>query len=500
MPKKSGTKAPSTATTFRYQSLAETIATGIGNGTYRAGEKLPSIRQWRAKTRLSIATICSALMELERRGLVEPRPKSGYYVKPLIEDILPTPKAHPLSIRTHQIKPEKVKINNLAFTVLEAMGDPSILQLGGSVMAPHLMPIKELARGIKSASLDRLAGLMAVYDTPMGHPGLRRQIAQRYLSQIDDIGPEQIIITNGCFDAVAICLRALTQKGDIVVVESPTFPWYLQLIEDLHLLALEIPADPKAGIDLAALEDALSRHPVKAAVFNSNFQNPLGFLPSDEKKSAVVQLLTGREIPIIEDDIYGELYFGRSRPATLKSFDSKGMVLHCSSFSKTLSPGLRVGWCMPGLFLHKVKRLKLYGSISSPPLTQEVLSRYLANGNFDRHLRRLRITLQRQMTDLILAVARYFPAGTRISAPQGGLTIWVELHKMTDSLELFRRALAAGITVLPGIICANTTAYRHCIRISCGQPYNDVLDRGLRTLADIIQQNLGLPEKNFETE
>jgi DNA-binding transcriptional MocR family regulator len=441
--------------TFRYLALADMIEKAIRNGTFRAGERLPSIRRWRAKTQLSIATISQAFVELEKRGMVDARPKSGFYVKPLLEAVLPIPQTH-----KPRIEPGRVTINNLAFAVMEAMGDPAVLQLGGSVMAPELMPGKELARGIKAASLDRLAALMANYEKPMGHPELRRWIAKRYTALVPGIQAEEILITNGCFEAVAICLQAVAGKGDIIVVESPTFPWYLQLIEDLQMLALEIPTDSKEGVDLAELETALDHNAVKAAIFNSNFQNPLGFLPSDDKKRALVRLLNSRDVPIIEDDIYGELYFGAARPTTLKSFDAKGLVLHCSSFSKTLSPGLRVGWCMPGAFLEKVKRLKLYVSIASPTITQEVMSRYLRRGDFDRHLRGLRTALKRRMADMTLGVARHFPPGTRISAPQGGLTVWVQLAPATDSLELFRRALAAGIAVLPGVICANTDAYR----------------------------------------
>ncbi len=475
-------KAPINPPGFRYLALAETIEKGIRNGTYRAGEKLPSIRQLRTKTHLSISTVSQALIELEKRGLVDSRPKSGYYVKPLLENILPLPQT-----KRPQIRPGRVTINNLAFAILEAMGDDNILQLGGSVMAPELMPIKELARGIKSASLNRLADLMATYENPMGHLELRRQIAQRHMAAMSDIRPEDILITNGCFDAITICLRAVGKQGDVIVVESPTFPWYLQLIEDLHMLALEIPTDAKEGIDLGALRQALDRHAVKACIFNPNFQNPLGFLPSEDKKRDLVKLLTSRNIPIIEDDIYGELYFGNSRPVPLKSFDDKDLVMHCSSFSKTLSPGLRVGWCLPGRFMEKVKRLKLYGSIASPTITQEILCRYLQRGNFDRHLRKLRTTLKRQMMDMTLAVAHNFPRNTRISTPNGGLTIWVQLTEGVDSLELFRQALAAKIAVLPGVICANSDAYRHCIRISCGLPFDDDLQRGIGKLAEIVK-------------
>lgn len=466
---------------FRYLALAEMIEGNIRSGTYRAGERLPSIRQLHCRTRFSISTVYQALIELEKRGLVDPRPKSGYYVRPLLENILPSPQTLPPGI-----KPSKVTINNLAFAVMEAMGDPEILQLGGSVMAPELMPVKALAQGLKSTPLSRLAAMMATYENPMGHIGLRRQIVRHHVASIPGVSPEETLITNGCFEAVALCLQAVAGKGDIIVVESPTFPWYLQLIEDLHMLALEIPTDPREGIDLAALELALESNPVKACIFNSNFQNPLGFLPPVEKKRALVDLLNAREIPVIEDDIYGELYFGGSRPATLKGFDTRGLVLYCSSFSKTLSPGLRVGWCMPGAYLEKVRRLKLYVSIASPTITQAVLHQFLQRGNFERHLRKLRTTLQRQMADMALAIARYFPRGTRISTPQGGLTLWIQFRQGVDSLELFRRALKARIAVLPGVICANTDAYRHCIRISCGLPYDQRLDQGLQTLAGIV--------------
>ncbi|WP_169732605.1 PLP-dependent aminotransferase family protein [Desulfonatronum lacustre] len=472
---------------FRYLTLADEIEHSIRCGTYHAGERLPSIRKWRAKTQLSISTICQALLELERRGMIASRPKSGYFIRPLREQILPPPQT-----RQTETKPGSVTINNLAFAILEAMGDPEILQLGGSVMSPELMPGKALARCVKSVSQDRLAGLIAVYEHPMGHLGLRRCLAQCYTALVNGIQAEDILITNGCFEAVATCLRAVAEKGDVIVVESPTFPWYLQLIEDLGMLALEIPTDPTDGIDLSALKSALDHNSVKAAVFNSNFQNPLGFVPPDDKKRALVRLFNERQIPIIEDDIYGELYFGRSRPSTLKSFDTRGLVLYCSSFSKTLAPGLRVGWCMPGRFLEKVRRLKLYLSISSPTLTQEAVYRYLSQDVFERHLRKLRTKLQRQMADMTLAVARHFPKGTRISAPQGGLTIWVQLDRRVDSLELFRRALKTGIAVLPGIICANTDAYRHCIRISCGLPFDEYLDNGVRNLGTIIAETISV--------
>ena len=468
---------------FRYLALADTIEKGIAEGTFQTGDKLPSIRTLHSHSGLSISTVYQALIELEKRGVVEPRPKSGYYVKPPLKPLLKSPET-----KKPLIKPSKVTINNLAFAILEAMGDPEILQLGGSVMAPELMPVKTLAQDIKSIPSDRLASMLAGYEHPMGLEGLRRQIAQRHMALNRSSCADGIVITNGCFEAVAICLQAVAKQGDTIVVESPTFPWYLQLIEDLQMLALEIPTDAANGIDIEALKVALKKHPVKACIFNDNFQNPLGFVLSNEKKRELVRMLNAEAIPIIEDDIYGELHFGPTRPAPLQSFDTKGLVLYCSSFSKTLSPGLRVGWSMPGLFLERVKHLKLYTSVSSPSLNQYVLYQYLKSGNFDRHLRKLRTILQKQMANTSMAIARHFPKETRLSSPSGALTLWVQLRHDLDSLELFRRALKEKIAVLPGVICASNDDYRHCIRISCGLPFSERIDNGLKTLSRIVRE------------
>jgi DNA-binding transcriptional MocR family regulator len=170
--------------------------------------------------------------------------------------------------------------------------------------------------------------------------------------------------------------------------------------------------------------------------------------------------------------------FGRQRLA---------QVLYCSSFSKSLSPGLRVGWIVAGRYFEGVRRQKTNQAISAPGLTQWAAARYLRGGSFDRHLRGLRTHLKNQVGNTALAIARYFPKGTKISAPQGGLTLWVELDPRVDSLELFRRALEKKIAVMPGAICASGRAYRRCIRISCGLPYSDRIDRGLETLAALAR-------------
>ena len=472
-----------TGTSFRYNALADTLEMQIREGSFRAGEKLPSIRQLRQQTGLSITTVYRAFMELEKRGMICSKQKSGYFVKPLLKDIL----AFPESPETLP-QPREININNLAFALVEAMANPEVLQLGGALVSAELLPVKEIAACIKSAPAAELRRQLARYGPSLGQYDLRRQIAQRLSPFCGNIAPDDMVITNGCMEAVNLCLQAIAQAGDTVLVESPTFPWFLQALEDCRLRALEIPANPQSGIDLQAMEKIITSHRVNACIFISSFNNPQGFCMSNEKKEALVALLNDRQIPIIEDDIYGDLYFGCSRPKPLKAFDRKGLVLYCASYSKTLSPGIRIGFAAAGRFHNRIKRLKLNQSICVPGLTQWGLSRFLRGGNYDRHLKKLRTCLKNQVSNTALAVARFFPQNTKISAPSGGVALWVQLEAHVDSLDLFRKALEAKIAVMPGIIFAVSDTFKNCLRISCGMPYDDTVERGLKTLADIARE------------
>ena len=472
----------SAKTGFRYARLADELEAGITAGVYRAGERLPSIRRLHRRTGLSISTVYQAFIELERRGLVVPRQKSGYFVRPRVGRILKAP-----DWERYRAVPKKVTVSSLASAIVEAMGDPSYLQLGGTLTGPDILPVKALWRSLRAMTARQMTTALTTYENPYGNPALREQIAKRALhtgavSDIDDF-----VITNGCIEAVGLCLQAVARPGDTIVVESPTYPWFLQVIEDLNMLALEVPTDPLQGIDLTALSRAVDENKVAACLLVPNFHNPLGFVMPEENKRALVEMLGERRIPIIEDDIHGELFFEGTRPAPLKAYDRRGMVLYCSSFSKTLAPGLRIGWVMPGRYRDRVRRLKLNLSIASPTLNQMVMAEFLKDGAFDRHLRKLRQAVKIQAANIALAVARYFPEGTKMTAPQGGITLWVELSKTVDSLKVFHEARQQRIAIMPGSMCSTTRRYDHCIRLSCGFPWSEALASGIETLGEIVR-------------
>ncbi len=470
------------ATSFRYLKLAGEIEEKVNRGVYLAGEKLPSIRKLHTQTGLSITTVYQAFIELEKRGIVEARQKSGYYVRPLLHQILPTPK-----LKRHRAVPKKVTINDLASSIVESMSDPGILRLGGTVVDPELLPYKQLMASVKSIPANRFKDLLTLYANPAGSADLRRQIAKRTLSISQPAAPEDIVITNGCIEAVSLCLQAIAGPGETIVVESPTYPWMLQVIEDLGMFALELPTDPATGVDLDSFKAAVDRNRVSGCILIPNFHNPLGFEMPTENKQALVEFLNKRKIPIIEDDIHGDLFFGRSRPVALQSFDKKGLVLYCSSFSKTLSPGLRIGWVVPGAFLEQVKRLKLNSSIATTSMSQHLVANFLKSGSYDRHLRKLRTALKNQASNTALAVARHFPKGTRITAPKGGLILWLELDPAVDGMQVFHEARKRKIAILPGIMCSTTKQYKNFIRISCGFRWSEEIEKGIATLGNIVK-------------
>jgi DNA-binding transcriptional MocR family regulator len=389
------------------------------------------------------------------------------------------------------VAPTRVAINDLTRAILSTLNDPGMVQFGGGAPAPELLPHRQLLATLRGSGGRHLEAALTQYLPVEGLESLRRQIGQRMLGCSQKTVQEELTITNGCMEAVSLCLRAVAKAGDTVIVESPTFHCLLQLIEDLGMFALELPADPQNGIAAYDLEKAISRHRVAACIFISNFQNPLGFSQSPEEKQAIVQLLNDGGVPVIEDDIYGEMYFGEKRPATLKQFDRKGLVLYCASFSKTLSPGLRIGWALAGRYTAAVQRLKINTSITTAALNQYMLAEFLKTGAFDRHLRQLRMALKTQVSNTALAIGRHFPKGTCLTKPAGGLLLWVALPEGADSLRIFNAARREGISFLPGVInSADPERFRNCLRISCAQPWSDAHEAAMATLGRLIVEDL----------
>ncbi|KQP23496.1 PLP-dependent aminotransferase family protein [Pseudorhodoferax sp. Leaf267] len=461
----------------RYEALAAEISASIASGVLAAGDRLPSVRQACASRGVSPSTVFQAYYLLEAQRLIEARERSGYYVAPQIQ-ARPPELERPSAPEGETIA---LDVSEQVFEILQSSMVRDVVPLGSAFPSPLLFPLQRLA-ALLATSARNLDPWSTVDDLTPGSEALRRQIALRYLADGLHVHTDEIVITNGALEALNLCLAAVTRPGDAVLIESPTFYAALQSLERLGLEAVEVPTHPREGMELDAMERAIVRHQPKACWLMTSFQNPLGSAMPDDKKAALVQILARHGVPLIEDDVYGELHFGAQRPKPAKAFDSEGWVMHCASFSKCLAPGYRIGWAAPGRFAKQVARLKLTTSLAAPAPNQAALAAYLETGGFDKHLRRLRHTLATQQQQFAQAVAEHFPAGTRATRPAGGYFLWVEMPQGVDALDLHRRALAQGISVAPGPIFSATRGFGNCLRLNYGHAWDARAQRAVAVL------------------
>ncbi len=469
---------------FIYESLADEIKFKIDSGVYKAGDKLPSIRDFHKQLNLSISTVYKAYIELEASGVIEARPKSGYYVLGTGRYLAP-----PILKKVNSY-PARIDLSSVVHTVHEAISDESMLALGGLMISPELLPYKHFSRIAKSLTNDRMKKLL-FYSPPAGMSDFRKEIAKRYSRFAGSISYDEITVTNGCMEALAVSLQSVVKAGDTIAIETPAFFMVLRLLSSLGVYVVEIPTNPITGVSLSDIKSIVEKHDIKACLLMPNFQNPLGALMPEEEKRKIVHFVSEKKIPLIEDDIYSELYFGKNRPLPMKTFDKDGWIITCSSFSKTLSPGLRVGWVISGSrFNKRINDQKTAVSISTSTLDQHILLEFLKSGGYDRHLRSLRTAIKKQCLNTEQAISRYFPEGTRLALPHGGAFLWLQLPEGVNGFQLFQNALKESIAILPGNICSNSSQYDNCIRLSCGFPFDKKTEAGIIRLGEMVREKM----------
>jgi DNA-binding transcriptional MocR family regulator len=433
---------------------------------------------------VSISTVLQAYTVLENRGWIEARPQSGYYVRPRLPSDAPEPRmAKPMA------KPSYVGVNDLTAEVLTLATDPSYVPFGAACPHHSLFPTKKLARILAAVGRNDPA-LLGRYAMNWAYDPLTREIARRYLQAGCPLAHDELVVTIGCAEALHLSLRAVTKPGDTVAVETPTYFGFLETIQSLNLKVVEIPTGPRNGICLDATREAFTNNDVKALMVMPSYSNPLGSCMPDENKEKLYKILQEFDVPAIEDDVYGDLHFGERRPKPLKAWDTDGRVLLCSSFGKTLAPSLRVGWCAPGRYLERVKRLKFTTTLGTPVVLQKTVSDFLRNGGYDHHLRSIRRAYHHQLHLFSQAILRFFPEGTRISRPEGSFVLWIEMPTAVDTLKLHRDALKHKICTAPGALFSVKDRYRNCLRMNCGLPWSDAIEAALKTLGDLAKKQL----------
>ncbi|WP_204332551.1 aminotransferase class I/II-fold pyridoxal phosphate-dependent enzyme [Geodermatophilus sabuli] len=462
-----------------YEQIADTLQAHIRSGVYRPGDRVPSVRKLREQHRVSVATALAALQVLENRGLVAARPQSGHYVRAPDRLHLREPEpSTPPGVACHVDA-------SLAVTLNLGIGDPHEPTLGAAVQGIELVPVDALNRLLGQALRFQPSACHS-YDAPPGTLALRQTVARRGLDAGYAVSPDDVVITSGAKEAVYLSIRAVTRPGDTVAIESPTYYALLEVLASLGLRAVEIASHPRHGIDLDQLADVLRTEPVAAVALVPTYANPTGSCMPDAAKARLVRLLETHDVPLVEDDVYGDLAFSGPRPRAVKAFDRRGLVLYCGSYSKTLSPGLRVGWAIPGRYRDQLQLLKLVVNQATAPAPQLAIAAFVDGGGFDRHLRRVRRMYRDQMDATLRAVSRHFPPQTCATRPDGGHVLWLQLPDGVDALELHGAAAAAGIRIAPGPMFSPSGGYRDFVRLNTGFPWRPSTERQIEHLGHLV--------------
>lgn len=468
--------------TYKYDQVTRYINELIEKGDLKPGDKAPSLRKLSKQLGVSIATITQSYVNLEDQGVLSAKPQSGFYVNALVNQVNDIAKSAAVPRQAR-----RVRFGDLFEEIFRNANNPRITPFGTSNPSMEFMPVKSLTRATRSI-ISRYPQKSMDYLFPPGDRKLRELIAQQYAQTYTRVTADDIIITSGATEALSISLRTVAKRGDIIAVESPTYFAVLRMIEQMGMLAVEIDTDPVTGLNLESLEDAFDTMDIKAVLASPNTSNPLGCQMPEENKRELVNLLAERDIPLIEDDVYGSVYFGDKAPRPAKSYDLNNIVLSCSSFSKTLAPGHRVGWVIPGRYHKKFLQYKQAWSSATSSINQLALAEFLSSGQYDRHLVRLRVAMREQVERGRFMIAKNFPPGTRVSNPHGGNVLWVEMPPGCDSIDIFNRALEHNIAITPGILFSATRGFKNHLRINCGSPWNDETETALKTLGQIVCQ------------
>lgn len=469
---------------FLYESVSEQLRHHIHQGNYRTGDKLPSVRELSRLFRVSINTILQCFRQLEADGLIYRNPRAGVFVS----EQLPRHQDHPVVTPLFSLLPVEVSLSEEILSYMEPHVDQDTLKLGIAMPDPAIMPVSKVMHAFREVSRNQPDSAWQ-YIHPRGEERLVHQLARRSLNYPVPLSDSDIIATNGCMEAIELALRAVTRPGDTIAIETPTYYGALLALEVMGRRVLPVPTDPVTGIDLQGLERAFRQGQVAGCLVSANAQNPLGSVMPAERRETLASMAARHQVPIIENDIWGDSVFGEPLPP-IKAFDKDGMVLYCNSFSKTLMPGMRLGWVAPGRFFHRVMELKQVTSITTASLPQLVMGRLIESGFYHQHLRQLRLRLHEQVGDMSALIRQYFPTGTRITRPAGGCVLWVELPGGLDTSQLFSSALVQGIHIFPGRVFSPGPRHTNCLRINAGSPRSPRLELAVRKLGVLCHQQL----------
>jgi DNA-binding transcriptional MocR family regulator len=464
---------------FLYQVLSIELKEAIERQVLKPGERLPSIRSMSRRRNVSMNTVARVYQELELEGYLAVQDRSGYFV-------CPPPRQQMLQPQFFGgVAPQSLSLDQRIERLFSTLKDPELLSLGAGLVDSRWLPARALKRYLSDAVM-----VEDFHPEPIvGNDELRIQLARYALTQGYALNPGDLIITSGCTESLHLALRMVTQPGDLVMVESPTYFGFHLLLRALGLRSLEFSAGAD-GLNLHHLEIQLRRYTPKALLLIPSFNNPTGKSLDQEARADLVALCEAFDIPIIEDLMYHDLYFHQPPPPPLYTYSQRGMVLSCASANKVLSLGFRIGWIATGRYHQPLLDLKHINTLCTSGLLQNTLARLLADGVYQQHVQRLRQKLWHNAQLFLAQIQRCFPQDTHCHLPEGGMFLWVELPAGYKADQIYEAALRDKISVVPGSVFSPSQNYHHCLRLNIATPFTPAVEMALQRLGQLAHAQL----------
>ncbi|WP_316821558.1 PLP-dependent aminotransferase family protein [Pedobacter gandavensis] len=462
---------------YRYEEISSEIAHNITEGRLKPGHKLPSVRRLKQQYKAGLTTVQKAYELLMIMGLVESIPKSGYYVALPGKPDKYTQHTVP---NQNRVRDELFKNNLRAVTASQDLKQRHRLtEFNVATPDDIFIPQKMILRSMQQVIREKGTQLLRYYPSN-GAETLKEHIVKRAALNHAHFDAEGLIITDGALQAFYIALAAVTQPGEAVAVESPCVFSMLQVLTSLKLKIVEIPVLDPNGFDLDFLQETLRTIPIKAIVVSPNFHNPTGLLMSDENKRKLLEIAKEKEIPIIENDVYGDLNFSDHRPGNISAMDDSGLVMTFSSYAKTLASGIRLGWLFTGRFFKEAEQIKFALGSTVAPIYQETMLKILSSSSYDRHLHSFRRKLAGQCYQTIAIISSHFPERTLISTPKGGYSIWLKMDQEMDLTKFYTSCEKIGLRFTPGSTFSYSNAFEQYFRIIFALKYTEQREEVLK--------------------
>jgi DNA-binding transcriptional MocR family regulator len=464
-----------------YESIAELMIVDIDVGRLPPGSRLPALRVLAKQHSISITTATNSYRYLEELGWIFSQPQSGFFVAKQFSKV-----EHP---QVPEFEGEKRDPRDFGPTSGYSPNVNFTSPLGTSMISPELLPTLELQRSIKR-SASRAQDLLHRYPEPQGDVRLRKALSNHFRNDHFTFLDSELVITNGCIDAIRIAIETVTKAGDTIAISSPCFSGLLDLLSVLSRKIIEIPSNEE-GIDLEQLEKHMQNNDIKAGLFNTSHMNPSGTSLSNQQKKRLAQMASDYKTPIIEDDVYIELSHHGKPPLPAKYWDNNGYILWCGSVSKTLAAGLRIGWCLPGRYLQSYLRQHKLTGLGVNGLIQTSIAEFINTGDYRTHVNKIRLTLSKHVYSYHKYLVENLPENSRVSLPDGGIVLWVQIPEL-DAVELERQAKKQQIDIRSGSSFSTHQFYKDCFRINIGWPLQQSTKSNsayqqIKTLCELIK-------------